>query len=350
MLNKIIEFSIKKKLIIILVTLGLIIYGGYNVTKLPIDAVPDITDNPVQTITVSPSLGAPDVERFITFPLELANNNIAGIKQIRSFSRFGLSVITIVFKEEVDLHLARQQVSERLQQVSGQLKMDYQIAVQNSYAVVDPLNVNAEFGQMNSAYVDNKISASQVLRLPKFYSSQKTVLQEELKSAALSLDYQKWQLKKEISLIYNNLNYFDQKEKLLKKAQEIYQNYFKRADLRLRAGESNILEKTTAENYRSKAEMQLNSLRKDREIALYQFNTFINDGNLYRNEAADFYALKLDETVSDYQGNPLLLRQFDQQKNIETAKLEAEKAKLLPSFNVAISSMTMKGNGGDDKY
>ena len=118
MLNKIIEFSIKNKLIIALFTLGLIIYGIFEVRKLPIDAVPDITDNQVQIITVSPSLGAPDVERFITFPLEQANNNIAGIKQMRSFSRFGLSVITIVFKDEVDLHWARQQVAERLQQVS----------------------------------------------------------------------------------------------------------------------------------------------------------------------------------------------------------------------------------------
>lgn len=121
MLNKIIEFSIKNKLIITLFTLGLIIYGIFEVRKLPIDAVPDITDNQVQIITVSPSLGAPDVERFITFPLEQANNNIAGIKQMRSFSRFGLSVITIVFKDEVDLHWARQQVAERLQQVSKEI-------------------------------------------------------------------------------------------------------------------------------------------------------------------------------------------------------------------------------------
>lgn len=118
MLNKIIEFSIKNKFIVILMTLGLIVYGIFEVKKLPIDAVPDITDNQVQIITVSPSLGAPDVERFITFPLEQANSNIAGIKQMRSFSRFGLSVITIVFNDDVDLHLARQQVAERLQQVS----------------------------------------------------------------------------------------------------------------------------------------------------------------------------------------------------------------------------------------
>ena len=121
MLNKIIEFSIKNKLIIGLLTIALVIYGFFELKKLPIDAVPDITDNQVQIITSSPSLGAPDIERFITFPIEQANNNIQGIKQIRSFSRFGLSVITIVFEDNIDIHLARQQVAERLQQVSKEI-------------------------------------------------------------------------------------------------------------------------------------------------------------------------------------------------------------------------------------
>ena len=118
MLDRIINFSIKNKLIILLMTLGWIIYGIIELRKLPIDAVPDITDNQVQLITASPSLGAPDIERFITFPLEQSMNNIQGIKQMRSFSRFGLSVVTIVFEEDVDIYLARQQVSERLLNVS----------------------------------------------------------------------------------------------------------------------------------------------------------------------------------------------------------------------------------------
>src|SRR5215213_2615493 len=117
MLNKIIAFSIKNKLIIGLFTLFLIGYGSYQFTKLPIDAVPDITDNQVQVITIAPALGAPDIERLITFPIEQVNNNIPGLKQIRSFSRFGLSVVTIVFDDNVDVYWARQQVSERLQQV-----------------------------------------------------------------------------------------------------------------------------------------------------------------------------------------------------------------------------------------
>ncbi|HEY9176436.1 MAG TPA: CusA/CzcA family heavy metal efflux RND transporter, partial [Flavipsychrobacter sp.] len=121
MLNRIIEFSIKNKLIIILFVLGLIGYGSYELTRLPVDAVPDITDNQVQVITVVPSLGAPDVERLITFPIEQANSNIPGLVEIRSFSRFGLSLVTIVFKDDVDVYWARQQVAERLLRVQNEL-------------------------------------------------------------------------------------------------------------------------------------------------------------------------------------------------------------------------------------
>lgn len=114
MLDKVIHFSIKNKIIIGLFTLALIIWGGYSVTKLPIDAVPDITNNQVQIITVSPSLAAEDIERLVTFPVEQTMANIPGIEEVRSFSRFGLSVVTIVFKEHVDVYWARQQVNERL--------------------------------------------------------------------------------------------------------------------------------------------------------------------------------------------------------------------------------------------
>ena len=121
MLNKIIEFSIKNKLIVGLFIIALIGYGCFQITKLPIDAVPDITDNQVQIITSTPSLGAPDVERLIIFPIEQANSNIPGLKEIRSFSRFGLSLITIVFDDDVDIYWARQQVTERIQSVKSQI-------------------------------------------------------------------------------------------------------------------------------------------------------------------------------------------------------------------------------------
>jgi heavy metal efflux system protein len=121
MLNNIIGFSIKNKLIIGLFIIALIGYGTYEVTRLPIDAVPDITNNQVQVITVAPSFGATDIERLVTFPIEQANTNISGLKEIRSFSRFGLSMVTIVFNDEIDIYWARQQVAERLQKIQSQI-------------------------------------------------------------------------------------------------------------------------------------------------------------------------------------------------------------------------------------
>ena len=114
MLDKIIRFSIQNKLIVGLMVSGLVAWGLYSLRQLPIDAVPDITNNQVQIITSSPGNGAEDIERFITFPVEQTMATIPGIEEIRSFSRFGLSVVTVVFKENVEIYWARQQVSERL--------------------------------------------------------------------------------------------------------------------------------------------------------------------------------------------------------------------------------------------
>ncbi|MFN8414842.1 MAG: CusA/CzcA family heavy metal efflux RND transporter [Cytophagaceae bacterium] len=114
MLNQIIHFSIKNKLVIGMFTLALICWGTYSLTNLPIDATPDITDNQVMVITVSPTLAAQEVEKLVTFPVEQTMVSIPGIKDMRSFSRFGLSIVTIVFQEKVDIYWARQQVQERL--------------------------------------------------------------------------------------------------------------------------------------------------------------------------------------------------------------------------------------------
>lgn len=121
MLDKIIHFSIKNKLIIGVFTLALIIWGCWSATKLPIDAVPDITNNQVQIITASPSLAAQEVERLITFPVEVNMANIPGLVEVRSISRFGLSVVTVVFDDATDIYWARQQVGERLQSATDQI-------------------------------------------------------------------------------------------------------------------------------------------------------------------------------------------------------------------------------------
>lgn len=121
MINRIIEFSIYNKLIIGLMVLGLIGWGLFSFTQIPIDAVPDITDNQIQVITTSPSLAAQEVEQFITFPLEMNLGNIPRVQNIRSISRFGLSVITVVFDEDMDIYLARQLISERIDAAKAQI-------------------------------------------------------------------------------------------------------------------------------------------------------------------------------------------------------------------------------------
>jgi len=121
MLDKIIQFSINNKLVVGILTLFLIGWGTYSLTKLPISAVPDITDNQVMVITVSPTLAAQEVEQLVTFPVEQTMVSIPEIKDMRSFSRFGLSIVTIVFEEDTDLYWARQQVQERLSSAADEI-------------------------------------------------------------------------------------------------------------------------------------------------------------------------------------------------------------------------------------
>ena len=98
MFKAIVRFSIRKKLFVGLTVLFLLIGGIYAMMTLPIDAVPDITNNQVQIVTVSPTLAPQEVEQLITMPIEIAMRNIMNVKEIRSVSRFGLSVVTVVFK------------------------------------------------------------------------------------------------------------------------------------------------------------------------------------------------------------------------------------------------------------
>lgn len=125
MLNRIIHWSIQNKLIVAVLTLGIIAWGVFSLSNLPIDAVPDITNNQVQIVTVSPSSGAEDIERFVTFPVEQSMATTPGIEEIRSFSRFGLSVVTIVFNEDTDIYWARQQVLERLSDAKASIPPGY---------------------------------------------------------------------------------------------------------------------------------------------------------------------------------------------------------------------------------
>lgn len=116
MLDKIIQFSIRNKFVILLFTLVLIAWGSYSLKKLPLDALPDVTNNQVQIITTAPTLASQEVEQLITYPLERAVKTVPNVIELRSISRFGLSVVTVVFEEDVDIYWAREQIFQRLKE------------------------------------------------------------------------------------------------------------------------------------------------------------------------------------------------------------------------------------------
>ncbi len=118
MLEYIIKFSLKNKLIVLLFTFSIIAFGLYAVINIPIGAVPDITNNQVQVITTSRNLSTQDVEQFITYPVELEMANLPGVKEIRSISKFGLSVVTIVFEDKMGTYLPRQLIAEKIKKAS----------------------------------------------------------------------------------------------------------------------------------------------------------------------------------------------------------------------------------------
>ncbi len=121
MIEKIIDFSVRRTLTVVVIVLIVLGYGIYSVTKLPIDALPDITNNQVKIITLASNLAAPEVEKFVAMPIEMAMANIAGLDEVRSISKFGFCDVTLIFDDETDIYWARSQVFERLDLVKQEL-------------------------------------------------------------------------------------------------------------------------------------------------------------------------------------------------------------------------------------
>ncbi|MBK8220703.1 MAG: efflux RND transporter permease subunit [Candidatus Obscuribacter sp.] len=121
MIDSLIRFSIKQRLLVLMLVIFLAVGGVFSLQKLPIDAVPDITNVQVQILTAAPSLAPLEVERQITFPVEISMSGLPGVAQIRSVSKFGLSAVTVVFNDGIDTYFARQLVLERLSDVRRQI-------------------------------------------------------------------------------------------------------------------------------------------------------------------------------------------------------------------------------------
>lgn len=121
MIGKIIQFSIQHRVFVLMGALGLAILGAYNYNRLPIDAVPDITNVQVQINTEAQGFSPLEVEQRLTFPIETVMSGLPGLQETRSLSRYGLSQVTVIFKDGTDIYFARQLVNERIQEAKGNL-------------------------------------------------------------------------------------------------------------------------------------------------------------------------------------------------------------------------------------
>lgn len=226
----------------------------------------------------------------------------------------GLMGIGINSQTPITLEEAyKKAIEHNLDIKNSKLRVDYQDKIKKSGTIIDPLGISAEIGQTDSDLTDSNFGISQSFRLPGFYKKQKQVFLEEWKSSLLSVDIQQWQLKRELSLVFSQLHYLDEKQNLLKKMDSIYTQYFNRADLRLRKGETNLLEKSTAENFKSQTNIQLFNIQKDKEIAIQQLYFLINDGVFYTNTKRKFRIEKIDFAQNDLQ-NHWIIKQLEQQK------------------------------------
>jgi cobalt-zinc-cadmium resistance protein CzcA len=125
MLEKIIQYSIHHKLIVLLFAAGVIGFGIYSLTEIPIGAVPDVTNNQVQIITTSRNLATEDVEKFLTYPVELEMANLPNVREIRSVSKFGLSVVTVVFDDQIGTYLPRQLIAEKIKAAEEKIPAEF---------------------------------------------------------------------------------------------------------------------------------------------------------------------------------------------------------------------------------
>src|SRR5687767_3748178 len=121
MIDRIFEFALRQRVFVLMGAFALIAAGIWSALRLPMDAVPDITNVQVQINTTVPALSPEEVERQVSFPIEMEMAGLQGVEEVRSLSKFGLSQLTLVFREGMDIYRARQLVSERLQSVRSDL-------------------------------------------------------------------------------------------------------------------------------------------------------------------------------------------------------------------------------------
>ncbi len=229
------------------------------------------------------------------------------------------------------------------------LRSEYHKILISSGKQIAPTNIVAEYGQMNSIYADAKLGLNQTLSFPKVHRSQKELLTEEWESSVLNIGVNEALLKKQVTQVYGQLVYLEAKKKVLERTDTLFSAFLAKANLRFDKGESNLLEKKTAENQRGQIALQLSQLMQDRELAQIRFRLLLNSTTMFTAIEEDIVnvSIRFTDTVS-LKKHPGLLY-LAQQQETAGAATQVERAKLLPDLVLGYNIMSMKGNGADNK-
>lgn len=230
------------------------------------------------------------------------------------------------------------------------LKSEYQKKLIKTAASIPQTNVLGQYGQINSYFNDNSIEVSQSFNFPTVYVNQKKLLTEEWKTSVLTSSLKEADTKKMVRQVFYMFIYFKEKEKLLFKNDSIYAAFLSKANLRFTHGESNILEKTTAETQRGAIAIQLNQLEQDIELIKLQFMLLLNTTTRFiptePSVKIDFNLTNDSNLVNQHP----FLKIIEQQKKMSLLNSKLEKSKLMPDLSIGYYNMTMNGAGADNKY
>ena len=231
---------------------------------------------------------------------------------------------------------------------NAHLRATYQEKLIKTSSETPATSVFTEAGQINSFYTDTKFGISQTINFPTVYARQKTLLKEEFLGSKIAVSVKEVELKKDVSDLFNMLSYLQEKKKLLIGIDSIYSEFLNKANLRFQKGESNILEKSTAENQQGQIAIQLKQLQQDIEIAQLQFQLLLNTSTLFIRSEENFKRIT-DLNISDLEQSPRI-QLLQQEKQIASANTKLQKSKLSPDLIFGYNNTSIRGTGADDKY
>jgi cobalt-zinc-cadmium resistance protein CzcA len=229
------------------------------------------------------------------------------------------------------------------------LKASYQQMLVATATSIAPTSIIAEYGQTNSFYADSKLSISQQFSLPVVYKKHKALFEQEAKNSFLNIAVKETILKKQVEQSFYHLVYLKSKLQLLSYIDTLYSSFQKKAALRLQAGESNILEKATADNQLGFIKTQIDEVNADIKIGEIQFQFLLNSNTEFVIDTKDN---KIDLIMSrDSQNliNHPMMQQIQQLQLVAEAAVKVEQSKLLPELIAGVNNTSIKGTGADDK-